>query len=480
MVLWCLIADDHARNVLIAARLAASLSLEREYPNIGLHRRLDDPPELHLLIVSTSDLLKRHAAGHNNDGNKLPKGAKTTSRQGRVSQACEACAELHLKCENEKPCTRCKAKSIYCQYQSVGASETEAIAHNLLSLSQQPPVSRSPNLFNNSAPTPETQYTAFSIPDKLTSMSSNMPPQLPPTPAPALPTPSSDGYHHHVHFADLPPSHTMDPYAGYNIQDFAQTSAPVTDQTGNRNDDFDGTELRDFLQDVMGMELTAPSSGLKSGTWTPRNIFEFGVDTNLELNDIDFDFLDGYNQHIPFGTGSTPETIGSAVASITSDTPSEPPLAVESLQKSSAWKFRPASRDNQDANLSLPPTDANKRFHVDKRLTLEPLSYNTRDQILAIVYSAGSKTRPIMSFPSPELLDSLLQYFVASTTAMYHIHLPTFNPSHTRPEFTATLIAAGAVLTPDASLRKLGYVMQEALRIQIPQLVVAIPVIFAV
>jgi len=272
----------------------------------------------------------------------------------------------------------------------------------------------------------------------------------------------------------------MDPYAGYNIQDFAQTSAPVTDQTGNRNDDFDGTELRDFLQDVMGMELTAPSSGLKSGTWTPRNIFEFGVDTNLELNDIDFDFLDGYNQHIPFGTGSTPETIGSAVASITSDTPSEPPLAVESLQKSSAWKFRPASRDNQDANLSLPPTDANKRFHVDKRLTLEPLSYNTRDQILAIVYSAGSKTRPIMSFPSPELLDSLLQYFVASTTAMYHIHLPTFNPSHTRPEFTATLIAAGAVLTPDASLRKLGYVMQEALRIQIPQLVVAIPVIFAV
>ena len=235
--------------------------------------------------------------------------------------------------------------------------------------------------------------------------------------------------------------------------------------------DFDGVELREFLQDVMGLDAMAmPSSGLKSGTWTPRDILDFGVDTNLELNEIDLGFLDEYNQHNPFGIAATPEP--SVVQSVASDAPSDPPLGVDAFQSSAAWKFRPVDLDNSSANLSLPPTDLNKRFHVEKRITSEPLSYTIRDQIIAMIAKIGPENRSFLSFPSLELLDSLLQYFISQSTATtYLIHMPTFLPSQNRYELCAAMISAGAALTPDASLRKLGYVFQETLRLHVPLVV---------
>ena len=291
------------------------------------------------------------------------------------------------------------------------------------------------------------------------------------------PAPSAE-HHHHVHFADFSASYGADAVYGDALD---YTAAPVgTDQqvvpTHIADDispqgDSNGTELRDFLQEVMGLDAMAlPSSGLKSGTWTPRDIFDFGVDTNLELNDVDLGFLDVYNQHNPFGL--TPPASTSAVQSVASDAPSDPPLGIDTFQKSSAWKFRPVARDSSSNYLSLPPTDMNKRFPVDKRITLEPLSYTTRDQIIAMIAKVGPDSRSFLSFPSLELLDSLLQYFISTTAApTYLVHIPTFFPCQKNYELSAAMIAAGAALTPDASLRKLGYVVQETLRLHIPGVV---------
>lgn len=73
---------------------------------------------IHFLKVCTkafarADLLKRHSLGHNKDD---PQSKPSIVQHSRVSQACEACAGLHLKCEEEKPCKRCSKKGIQCNY----------------------------------------------------------------------------------------------------------------------------------------------------------------------------------------------------------------------------------------------------------------------------------------------------------------------------------------------------------------------------
>lgn len=62
-----------------------------------------------------ADLLKRHSLGHNKDDQQSK---PSIVQHSRVSQACEACAGLHLKCEEEKPCKRCSKKGIKCNYTS--------------------------------------------------------------------------------------------------------------------------------------------------------------------------------------------------------------------------------------------------------------------------------------------------------------------------------------------------------------------------
>ncbi|KAG9728175.1 hypothetical protein KCU59_g13907, partial [Aureobasidium melanogenum] len=143
--------------------------------------------------------------------------------------------------------------------------------------------------------------------------------------------------------------------------------------------DHDGGFLHDFLQSIIGGDPfpreIAPGG---SGTWTPRNVFDFGANTDLELNDLDLNFLDGYNHEIPFTSFvETPETNRSIPAS-------EPPsaLGVESLQKSSTWRFRPVTQDRgmgDQQNISIPGGETSKRLPMQR-------SY-IRD---AIIHDAGS------------------------------------------------------------------------------------------
>jgi len=76
----------------------------------------------------------------------------------------------------------------------------------------------------------------------------------------------------------------------------------------------------------------------------------------------------------------------------------------------------------------------------------------------------------MLSFPSVDLLDGLLQYsFTCATATKSLIHVASFIPSHKRPELCASIIAAGAFLAPDPSLRKLGLVIQESVRVSAPK-----------
>ncbi|KAF2769715.1 hypothetical protein EJ03DRAFT_343180 [Teratosphaeria nubilosa] len=209
----------------------------------------------------------------------------------------------------------------------------------------------------------------------------------------------------------------------------------------------------------------------QAGLWQPRELFDFGVDTNMDLNELDLTFLESYNNANPFDL-RTPSigfpTTGSDIMPSFTSAP-VPPLDTKALPKASVWRFRPVTNNSgsaEQANLSLPtPTS----LEIDRRVTCEPLSMTSRDKVLAMILSTckpNSIPRAVACFPSISLLDSLFQFSLTSpgSHAKHWIHAPTLLAGQTRPEVLAAIIAAGAVLTPDGAIRKVGYAIQEAIR----------------
>lgn len=223
---------------------------------------------------------------------------------------------------------------------------------------------------------------------------------------------------------------------------------------------------------------------------------------DFDLDEVDMQFLNVYNHAVPFefGRGSQPElTFGLqqnppnqaiATTSLSPETHTNnsrhhqrPPAASSSSYGPEAfrrhhWRFQPNTRDHAGAeehNLSLPPNDPHEhaspesRISVNTRLTAAPLSVSTRDKILASVIRscrAENLTRVVAFFPGVELLDKLLQYYLGSPLARADgfLHAPTFDPNAKRGELLLAMAAAGAVLTSDPTLAKLGYAMQEVVR----------------
>jgi hypothetical protein len=68
-------------------------------------------------LTEYRDLLKRHVAGHEADHGRKRHRYRTSDPGGpRVTKACIACSNDHLKCSEDKPCTRCVAKDLFCQW----------------------------------------------------------------------------------------------------------------------------------------------------------------------------------------------------------------------------------------------------------------------------------------------------------------------------------------------------------------------------
>lgn len=349
---------------------------------------------------------------------------------------------MHIKCDEQKPCTRCKKKQLTCLYNATPPPETEAAARDLLSLARD--TGSTETTFTDG---PALQDDASITTPLIEPFSGNQ----------------SNG-HQILHSMDF------DGVESYSL-DATQEGTIPSDSYGT-----DGQGMHDFFKNIMGgVETMLPAlPGHTLGTWTPR--FDFGQDTNLELNDIDLGFLNDYNLQNPFAAYMESPEASQSRTSATGNPPSA--LGVESLQKASTWRFRPVTRDNssnEQHHLSLPEAETNKKLLVDRRMTAEALSYNMRDRILAVILAsckAGNVPRSVLCFPSLELLDSLLQYYLTCKFAVFNglFHLPTLRPSKLRPELVASMIAAGATLTPDTSLQKVGFALQEALRITVPQL----------
>jgi hypothetical protein len=380
--------------------------------------------------LGSSDLLKRHAASHGVDegGGKRQRTSETHTRS-RVSQACAACAAAKLKCEQEKPCQRCQQKQIHCDF----------------------------------APT--------RVPDR----------------------------------RDEQGSHYTDANGGANV-DFEEPNNGVAVPANDPGDavppdpipmstasfggdplmDFDDSSLADFLKDIMHTSpdaVSRPYFADPAASYTPRDVLNFGIDTTFDFSDIDFGLPplppmpEAENQPYMPNLPVNEQLPGSGTR--TPDVRNSINLGTQAF-KESLWQFIPSQKDHgyaEQLNLSLPYQDIDSpeiRLAADVSLSNQRLDQSSRDRILAMILSTCEPSRfsrVVSSFPSAELLDNLMHQFFSfelSRTDSW-IHLPTFRLNGQRPELTGIIVAAGAVLSTIPVVRKLGFAIQESVRLAIPK-----------
>ncbi|KAF2688094.1 C6 transcription factor-like protein RegA [Lentithecium fluviatile CBS 122367] len=406
------------------------------------------------------DLLKRHVTNHDSNSAKKRQRREIT-RDTRVVQACEACSQSHLRCEDDKPCARCRKKNIPCQVPDAPTNdegELDAVhaAQDLLDLSNgadfSPPLPI-PESGSHQPSTPRTRAFETNM-----SLDHRLPPALTGHIDHSAHQPGTGGGDRSMTTPNsmLPPSPPGDGLLG-----FFDSALPH----------FVNTPSIDlFLPDCF--RNMPPFESYLSGQATPRGLMDLSFDLDIGLTDLDLGLLDQYNFQAPFAA-ETPSTDARETLEHLSETDSVP-VRTEAF-KQSIWRYLPQrNRDHgaaEQPNLAFTDSenDSRRSSMTQRRAIPEKLDRVGRDRLLALVLgtcSPANVKRIASAFPSIELLDGLIQYFLTSPTidAQSWFHLPTFSPSNTSPELLACIVAAGAASTPDTPLRKLGFALHEASR----------------
>lgn len=337
----------------------------------------------------------------------------------RVTQACRTCASNHLRCSEEKPCRRCEKKGIECIWNNPINSD-----------SFTPPESDD-----------QIQDARVENDETSTNMSLSI-----------LPS---------------------DPDGDQDMATLNTIHATVIGKSTLLHSTPTWLTILDpsLSFDINNFSFEFPDLNLLSGNWSYDGLVDMDLNAEAELDDMDMQFLNNYNANIPFEFDNMSPTAQSAPGPINTE-------AFRSLY----WRFRPDKQDhmgNEEQYLSIPSeshhhTSPESLVHLEKRVTCAELGNVTRDKILTMVVQCcrpETCSKAVASFPSVKLLDTLLQYYLTSpvTRAASFLHLATFDPNTRRPELVAIMAAAGAVLTSDPALAKLGYAIQECVRVAVPR-----------
>lgn len=253
-------------------------------------------------------------------------------------------------------------------------------------------------------------------------------------------------------------------YAGTN-----DTGLSFFDNTMSTIDDT--LSVDPFLPDYF--RNMPPFESFLSGHATPRGLLDLNFDMDVGLTDLDLGLLDQYNFQVPF-TAGTPSTDAQGLEPQPLENDSAP-IRAEAF-KQSIWRYNPRrDKDHsgmEQSNLAFPDSDKDRtrRAHIPQRRALnERLGRVSRDRVMALVLGTCSPEnvkRIASAFPSVELLDGLIQFFLTSPAldVQSWFHLPTLSLAKLSPELLACVISAGAASTPDVPLRKLGFALHEAAR----------------
>ncbi|KAJ5169250.1 uncharacterized protein N7482_004844 [Penicillium canariense] len=394
------------------------------------------------------DLLKRHATGHSHDRDRKRKRSSSVAKQSRVSQACKACASSKLKCDEDKPCRRCRERSLHCDWQDV--------------VQDSSPEPQQPNQVENSVvlhqPVEMTASVTFSP------MSTPMD-EFPTGGSGVLLTPYAPPLEPTVLSPEVPRAGeqiTMD----YGV-------SPTDQESGIFS--VDGTFFPSFIPDSLISSLSRYNDPFDSSNLISDFTHYGALESpafNFNLTDGDFGLIDMYNARnfVPGAHEHEPQDHFDADSGIG--------IGVEAYHRSSLSQWKPAQEDHafdDHENLSVPQTiDSPEAIATpDRQILSERLSPSSRDLIFGLVLEISRQanlSRIMKSFPRTELLDGLIQqYFEFQTHSVdSFIHGPTFRPNSEHASILTALASASAVRSPIPTIRKLGYALLEIVRLYMP------------
>ncbi len=244
--------------------------------------------------------------------------------------------------------------------------------------------------------------------------------------------------------------------------------------------------LLDFLKDVMTptpVDRGLRHTGSDALQHFPRDVLDFNIDTSFEFtNAYSMPTMLSNEQHnLPFlhARVEGEDHSGSRSGYTTPGIRRSISLGTQAF-KESLWLWTPAAEDHgyaEQTNLSLPfESVTSETAGVDTTFPCEQLSQAARDSILAMVLStceAATFPRVVACFPSAELLTNLLRNYISfhNRQEVSWIHPATLRVNDESAGFLGGLICSGAVLSRVPELRKLGFAIQEALRLSTATLV---------
>jgi hypothetical protein len=262
---------------------------------------------------------------------------------------------------------------------------------------------------------------------------------------------------------------------------------PTTSLGGDPLAEFDDSSLADFLKEIMHTSPDAVARPLfadATSTYTSRDVLNFGINTTFDFSDIDFGLLPlpplPEAERPPYTANNVANEQAPGSGTRTPELRNSISLGTQAFRKS-VWQFIPSQEDHgyaEQLNLSLPYQDIDSpeiRLAADVSISNQRLSQSSRDRILAMILTTCEPSmfpRVVSSFPPPELLDNWMHQFFSfelSRTDSW-IHLPTFRLNDQMPELNGIIVAAGAVLSTIPVVRKLGFAIQEAVRLAIPKI----------
>jgi hypothetical protein len=382
------------------------------------------------------DLLKRHAAGHEDNGKSPTEGSETKKRKltmnanatqnGRVTQACKACASSKLKCSEGKPCDRCRKKNLVCEDSSPDDSG--------------PKPSSGPGHVNGfDARDGNYRSTTDAEKDVL------------------------QGNH--------TPNKGPDPEQRANPASESVVADGVLEMNGSYFPEF----LRNVVAEPGSAHTAAridPSATFNQ-SFFPQSYIDFGAEDGDRGWSPDLWYSDGLQDafNMPFESTFTPYA---TTMSSSSENSSLAGVGADAFKHSLIGSWTPNPEDSsmmERQNLVAPKNvDSMPLFTENKRTLREPLSLHARDRILGMVLETcpqSASSRIIASFPSAEFLNDCIQYYFCRRHEEQidnYIHLPTLKTNSQRAELLAMLAGAGAVCTASSVVRKLGYALQESVR----------------
>lgn len=395
-----------------------------------------------------ADLLSRHAQSHNrrvnSDDDRLP-----IRRTERATQACVACASSKTKCDDGRPCKRCKIKNIPCVLPDADGSSRASIS------------ATNGQLFDTTSP--QTSYMS-----------------------------------------------RHQPAVDYRKDRGAETenrAFPVESPSNQLMPDFSHSPLRLDSTSMAPGSLLNREAGIDMGMITStRQEVQYGLTPNFggAGHDLDDMFLSaygsGFSQDMDFGLWDFNfdelQFNGTSMAEPAQAEDSYAPTAPDSnvperdvsrgyaAFKRSPWLWTPAAIDHvhkDHANLMV------DRDHFESsiaslssttpRSALESatsyIDSSLRDRIFALVLTTVKPSKITPAFPSLDLLDYILQNFFIRDEQVLDsfIHKPTFSAHDARIELVISIISAGAMSVSVPDVWKMGLALQDIVRVTVAALV---------